>query len=221
MTHVSPQRGLETRPYARAWFYASPKDLVDLDRHVSHAAGDGGPTPAQSRRHPVACVQVMVELETTDPEGTTATHSVLLQNAETVKLVGPAAAAAPSSPPATAIEAAPVPQQPAPQAQPASVVPLTLTSGKEAGCTTATTSSAPSSSTPDAAARVPSNPAEHAKPPRAGASPASGGPGSQKQVPSWRTLSVSSLRPGDQVFVLLQPPARHTGIAIEEFIVEK
>ncbi len=165
-----------------------------------------------------------MELETTDPaDGGTTTHSVLLQNAETVKLVGPASAAmsaaVPPSP-ATAIMAEQV-QQPAAKAQPTFAAPPTFKSGREAAPTT-TTSSAPSSSTPDAAAQVPSAPAAaHAEPPPAEASPASGGPGRQPQPPSWRTLSVSSLQPGDQVFVLLQPPARHTGIAIEEFIVEK
>ncbi|GFR45528.1 hypothetical protein Agub_g6921, partial [Astrephomene gubernaculifera] len=40
-------------------------------------------------------------------------------------------------------------------------------------------------------------------------------------VSSWRALSVTSLHPGDRVYVVRQAAARHTGIAIEEFIVEK
>ena len=41
---------------------------------------------------------------------------------------------------------------------------------------------------------------------------------------AWRAISVSQLAPGDQVLALLQGGARgarHTGIAIQEFIVEK
>ncbi|GIL45347.1 hypothetical protein Vafri_2610 [Volvox africanus] len=38
---------------------------------------------------------------------------------------------------------------------------------------------------------------------------------------AWCAISVSELQPGDLVNVLLQPPARHTGIAVEEFILEK
>ncbi|GIL94034.1 hypothetical protein Vretimale_370 [Volvox reticuliferus] len=38
---------------------------------------------------------------------------------------------------------------------------------------------------------------------------------------AWCAISVSELQPGDLVNVLLQPPARHTGIAVQEFILEK
>lgn len=37
----------------------------------------------------------------------------------------------------------------------------------------------------------------------------------------WRSISVSQLQPGDEVYVMLQSPGRHTGIAVQEFILEK
>lgn len=37
----------------------------------------------------------------------------------------------------------------------------------------------------------------------------------------WRAVSVSELAPGDEVFILRQGGARHTGISIEESIVER
>lgn len=37
----------------------------------------------------------------------------------------------------------------------------------------------------------------------------------------WRTLSVSEIVPGDEVYVLVQNAARHTGVSIEESITEK
>ena len=37
----------------------------------------------------------------------------------------------------------------------------------------------------------------------------------------WKTISVSALCSGDEVFVLVQNAARHTGVSIEEFIYEK
>jgi 3-dehydroquinate synthase class II len=37
----------------------------------------------------------------------------------------------------------------------------------------------------------------------------------------WRAVSVSELRPGDEVLVVRQHAARHTGIRIEESIVER
>lgn len=36
----------------------------------------------------------------------------------------------------------------------------------------------------------------------------------------WQAISVSSLQPGQQVFLLLQEGARHTGISIQEQIKE-
>lgn len=81
-------------------------------------------------------LQMLVEAETEDG----LKHSTLLQNAETVRLVGPRAAPAAQQPAATA---------------------------------------------------------------------------------SWQAVSVSSLQPGQQVFLLLQDGARHTGIAIQERITER
>jgi 3-dehydroquinate synthase class II len=37
----------------------------------------------------------------------------------------------------------------------------------------------------------------------------------------WRAISVSELKPGQQVYVLRQAAARHTGISIDEFIREQ
>jgi len=86
---------------------------------------------------------VLVEAETPDGER----HSALLQNAETVRLIGPSIVAAANN-------------------------------------------SAPN-------------------PPSASASP------------SWQALSVSEIKPGDSIFIHLQDAARHTGISIEEKILEK
>lgn len=38
---------------------------------------------------------------------------------------------------------------------------------------------------------------------------------------TWRSISVAQLKAGDQVYVLIQPAARHVGNAIDEHIVEK
>ena len=42
-----------------------------------------------------------------------------------------------------------------------------------------------------------------------------------KIVQDWRTISVSQLCAGDEVYVLVQDGARHTGIRIEESICER
>jgi 3-dehydroquinate synthase class II len=38
---------------------------------------------------------------------------------------------------------------------------------------------------------------------------------------TWRAESVSELQPGQEVYLLLQEAARHTGISIQERISEK
>lgn len=38
---------------------------------------------------------------------------------------------------------------------------------------------------------------------------------------TWRTISVADLRPGDRVFLHRAPPARHTGLQVEERVLEK
>ena len=38
---------------------------------------------------------------------------------------------------------------------------------------------------------------------------------------AWRTVSVAELAPGDRVYVLRQPAARHTGLAIDEGVSER
>ncbi|KXZ51425.1 hypothetical protein GPECTOR_12g387 [Gonium pectorale] len=100
---------------------------------------------------------VLVEVETEDGSR----HSLMLQNAETVKLVGP--------------------YQPPP-------------AGAEGGA---------------------------AGPSTAAAGAAAGAAAAGDVDRGWRAISVAALAPGDQLYVLQTAAARHTGIAIEEFIVEK
>jgi len=42
-----------------------------------------------------------------------------------------------------------------------------------------------------------------------------------EMIPSWGAISVSELQPGDELFVLRQGGARHTGISREESIIER
>jgi 3-dehydroquinate synthase class II len=113
-----------------------------------------------------AAVQMLVEART--PDG--ALHSTLLQNAETVRLVGPAQ------------------QQPQQQQQ--------QQQQKERPPPTADRVS--QSTQMRAAAAVPG-----------------------VSAPGWVALPVSELAPGNVVYVLQQEGARHTGISIQERIVEK
>ena len=115
--------------------------------------------------------------------------SILLQNAETVKLVG----------------LAPTPRPTAP------------TSPTQPGATGTTSAQAPASSTSSMTNGVqpPLPPVAMSESGDARLGLASG------QQRAWRAISVSQLAPGDQVLALLQGGARHTGIAIQEFIVEK
>lgn len=110
----------------------------------------------------MACVllpQVLVEAVTRDGE----LISLQMQNAETVKLMGPAVGESPGTCGGGGSDSGLVEEQPL-----------------------------------QAAA--------------AGAAAAAGG---------WRALSVAKLAVGDEVFALVQAGARHTGIAIKEFVVEK
>lgn len=56
--------------------------------------------------------------------------------------------------------------------------------------------------------------------PRGGAA-AEGIVGGASAAPAWRAVSVSELQEGDEVWVLRQGGARHTGVSIEESIVER
>jgi 3-dehydroquinate synthase class II len=47
------------------------------------------------------------------------------------------------------------------------------------------------------------------------------GPGGGGAAPAWRAVSVSELAEGDELWVLRQGAARHTGVSIEESIVER
>ena len=115
--------------------------------------------------------QVLVEAELPDGEPC----SVLLQNAETVRLVGPAPGGSSSS--------------------------LSLSSSSSSRKSSQAGANAASA----AAAED-------------GFIWQQGGSGSSS---SWRAISVSELVPGDQVYVLRQGGARHTGVAIEESITER
>ncbi|KAG2491204.1 hypothetical protein HYH03_010414 [Edaphochlamys debaryana] len=120
---------------------------------------------------------VVVELRC--PDGSPA--SLMLQNAETVKLLGPAPAPAP----------APAPPPAAAQASASTPAPA------QAGEGTADKGAAGTGG------------------------PGAGGAAGAGAGATWRAVSVSALAPGDRVFVLQAAAARHTGIAIEEFILEK
>jgi hypothetical protein len=109
---------------------------------------------------PCLLLQMLVEAET--PDGVR--HSTLLQNAETVRLVGPSSSSS-----------------------------------------TRSSSSINSSTVPPAAP--------------GGSSQAGSSTGSSPQ--RWRAVSVSELQPGEEVYLLLQEAARHTGISIQERISEK
>lgn len=44
---------------------------------------------------------------------------------------------------------------------------------------------------------------------------------SEDGAKSWRTVTVANVSKGDALFVLCQSGARHTGISVQEQIVEK
>lgn len=62
---------------------------------------------------------------------------------------------------------------------------------------------------------------------KAGASQSTDGPAAQQQQQQqlgqqqWKAIAVTELQPGQQVFLLRQDGARHTGISIQENINEK
>ena len=103
---------------------------------------------------------MLVEARTEDGE----THSTLLQNAETVRLIGPTSSCVPSA-------------------------------------------------TAEASNGSPSNPMKGAKEARDFQK--------EQQRPDWEAIPVSTMAPGDKLYVLRQEGARHTGISIEERIVER
>lgn len=47
------------------------------------------------------------------------------------------------------------------------------------------------------------------------------GGGGTEEEGYWRAVSVAQLAPGDRVYVLRQPAARHTGLAIDEGVSER
>ncbi len=50
---------------------------------------------------------------------------------------------------------------------------------------------------------------------------AAGGDIEEHDEPNWRAVSVSQMQVGDEVFIRQQGAARHTGISINESIVER
>jgi 3-dehydroquinate synthase class II len=105
-------------------------------------------------------VQMLVEAQTADG----LQHSTLLQNAETVRLVG-------------------------------SMSTNTSSHGSSSSSRGDLHSAAASSSSSSAAAAA--------------------------AAATWRVISVAELQPGDQVYLLRQAGARHTGISIQEQINER
>ncbi|PNH07549.1 3-dehydroquinate synthase [Tetrabaena socialis] len=153
---------------------------------------------------------VLVELQT-QPDGRR--HSLMLQNAETVKLMGPVAGedgeGKEQQQPGNGVGDA------ATTAAGMGAADNAAAAGAAAGAPVeGTSAAAPGAGAPGPARDRPSSGGNGGRSGGGGRGSAAGGRG-------WRTISVSALQPGDRVFVLLQAAARHTGIAIEEFIVEK
>eukprot|EP00877_Chromochloris_zofingiensis_P009270 jgi/Chrzof1/4597/Cz14g19190.t1 len=134
-------------------------------------------------------IQVLVEAQTTDG----ALHSIILQNAETVRLVGPT-----------------VPQQPQQQQQ----------QQQHHHHHHHQQQRQQQQATLDAPEVDSGQKHMHSQQPNAAGvnRPKSG---ATSQQPCWCALSVSELQPGDAVYILRQEGARHTGIAIQESITEK
>lgn len=135
--------------------------------------------------------QVLVEAR--DAAG--GTHSVLLQNAETVKLVGLAPG---GCAPQTGVEAG-----------------LGLTSSGSSSSSRGSSSGSSSGGGAESSQGSAQGDVE---------SQQEGGPGrvDDHERRTWRVISVAALKPGDHV--LLHRPAtaaRHMGIPIQEFIVEQ
>ncbi|KAG1676128.1 hypothetical protein FOA52_004968 [Chlamydomonas sp. UWO 241] len=110
--------------------------------------------------------------------------SLQVQNAETVKLLGPAAPAAATA--AGAVDAG---------------GPVSGRGRERQGPSTGAASTGASTGASSASA--------------------AGGTSGTGAAKSWRAVSVSSIKPGDTIYALLQGGARHTGMPIDEFIIEK
>lgn len=157
----------------------------------------------------------MVDVCTSDG---TQRMSVMLQNAETVKLVGPAAAAAAEGLQGKGTLSQPLSSSNATAAQLSSQVTRgsngsssSSNQGSDNGGSNGTSNgTSMSSSNGSSTSAVPAH---------------SVGSESKARKPSgrrWQTLSVSGIKPGDQVYVYRpQSAARHMGHAINEFIHEK
>ena len=167
------------------------------------------PTPPPFFLNP----QVLVEAELPDGDRC----SALLQNAETVRLVGPAGGAAPAGSTRQDRVGAAI-------AGPAAA----------AAAAAAGSSAAAAAGSSAAAAAAAASPAEEGfvwqlgehsgggDPAAASRAPPGVAPAAAAQAaPAWRATSVSELAPGDRLFVLRQAGARHTGVAIQEAITER
>lgn len=175
--------------------------------------------------------------------------SVILQNAETVRLVAPAlaggeAAAAPPPPPAKLSRAGSASLEwvmnpssdsdsddgaggGAPAARLSAADEDALSWALGPGPAEFKRGVPPSpAAPPPPPARVPkAGPARAAldwlfRAPRSGGAAAAGA-AAAAAAPSWRTVSVADLRPGDAIYVRRGAAGRHTGIAVEERVVER
>jgi len=181
-------------------------------------------------------------------------HSLLLQNAETVRLVGPADSPGPPGlrPAGAAERARSAPQDggehgvdgeerarsageaPAAAGRPAAAAREPEGSEARRGGSGASSPAEAVGPSADGAAPAvapvgdssgaphggPAAASEAACEPRA-ASGAPGAPGGGTPRPDWVATAVSELRAGDAIFLLRQAGARHTGIAVREFVLEK
>ena len=164
-------------------------------------------------------------MEARTPSGDTL--SVLLQNAETVKLVGPADQHQESHPRQSQQQQ----QQPQEQEQEQQQPTVGLDGGRGDEHSPLGPGHVKGSSVPEGLQQAqqqqqeqPARPpaiATHAGPKAVAEETgqvAAAGPAAGHQ--QWRTISVSALREGDIVFVLQQHGARHTGISIQEKVKE-
>lgn len=163
-------------------------------------------------------------------------HSLLLQNAETVRLVGPA-----GPPQAHAAAQAPSSSEPAQAGAPAGSAAAARAGG--AGPGHAARAQPQDVRHAERSGRSAQGDAAHPahgavqdrtdRPGNAAGSTFGGSPEAQagakgnadcyseRESPGWQAVAVSELREGDEIYLLRQAGARHTGIAIQEFVLEK
>ena len=163
-------------------------------------------------------------------------HSLLLQNAETVRLVGPEGPAQAHA--GARARSSPEPAQAGAPAGSAAAARAGVADPGHAAC-------AQPQGVGHAEQNGRSAQSDAAHPARGAAQPGTDGPGSalesslgglaeahagaecdansdsERGSPGWRAVAVSELRDGDDIYLMRQAGARHTGIAIQEFVLEK